>query len=191
MMIWSGSVRLPVARPSQHFASASDRYWIKGSHGLDPMIAPLKNTFAARAGYPTTLLVVPDASIDPRFADHLQVVCEGGVRFYAGMPVKLTDDTLIGTISILDSVPRPASLSEDEQQALAALARAIATHLELRRALDALATAQQAALRAARLTAGVRCQRRWRMSLASHSVPAPITSACCQLQRQAHRFRQS
>lgn len=148
--ICATSCRTPVAA---FCVRDGDRYWIKGSHGLDPMIAPLKNTFAARAGYPTTLLVVPDASIDPRFADHLQVVCEGGVRFYAGMPVKLTDNTLIGTISILYSVPRPAGLREDEQQALAALARAIATHLELRRALDALATAQQAALRAARLTA--------------------------------------
>lgn len=56
-------------------------------------------------------LVVEDVARDPRFADNA-ALAEGGVKFYAGVPLQSKKGEVLGTLCIMDDVPR--SMSEDE-----------------------------------------------------------------------------
>lgn len=55
---------------------------------------------------------VPDALGDDRFADNPLVTGEPRVRFYAGVPLTLSDGSTVGTFCVLDYRPR---LLDDEQ----------------------------------------------------------------------------
>ena len=93
--------------------------------------APLDAGFCpvvVRRGVP---LVIPDVVSDPAHAGN--PACANGVRFYAGTPLLTPDGKVIGTLCVLDGVPRPQGLSETHLDALAALARQVMSQLELRR----------------------------------------------------------
>ena len=74
-------------------------------------------------------LAVPDARTDERFRA-LSVVTDGGLRAYAGAPITSPDGHAVGTISVLDRVPR--DFASEQLDALAALGRQAARALELR-----------------------------------------------------------
>lgn len=76
-------------------------------------------------------LVVPDASLDPRFADNPFVTGRlGEVRLYASAPLVTPDDITIGRLCVFDDVPR--TLRPQQEQALGTLARQIVDVLVLR-----------------------------------------------------------
>ncbi|MEP9402619.1 GAF domain-containing protein [Sphingomonas silueang] len=81
------------------------------------------------------LLVIPDLGSDPRTRDNPIVTGGPAVRFYAGVPLRLGDATVIGTLCVLDVVPRPEGLDAEQQDTLLRLARQVVTTLELRRSL--------------------------------------------------------
>lgn len=56
-------------------------------------------------------LVVPDATLDPRFRT-MASVTEHGVRFYAGAPLTMYDGTRVGTLCIMDAQPREFSAED-------------------------------------------------------------------------------
>ncbi len=78
------------------------------------------------------VFVVPDARADPEFAERWFVVNEPHVRFYAGVPLVLTDGAAIGTLCVMDRVPRV--LRAEQLRALRSHAAHAAALLELRRA---------------------------------------------------------
>lgn len=90
-------------------------------------------------------LIVPDARLDPRFADSALVTGEAGIRFYAGIALRLLDGQAVGTLCVLDRQPRV--LDDTQIEALQLLASAVVQGLEGRR------LAQQAALSESRLRA--------------------------------------
>jgi GAF domain-containing protein len=51
-------------------------------------------------------MIVPDALLDPRFADHPAVTGDLRVRFYAGCPLILDDGACVGTLCLVDTRPR-------------------------------------------------------------------------------------
>lgn len=65
-------------------------------------------------------MTVRDATLDPRFKD-MAAVREQGIRFYAGAPLSMPDGTQVGTLCIMDAVPR--DLSAEELDLLTELAR--------------------------------------------------------------------
>ena len=69
-----------------------------------------------------------------RVGDNPLVAVDGGLRFYAGHLLATPEGVPLGTLCILDRQPRP-DLEPQERFALAALARQLASLLELRRAL--------------------------------------------------------
>jgi diguanylate cyclase (GGDEF)-like protein len=69
------------------------------------------------------ILVVPDASSDLRFFDHPLVRQHPGVRFYAGAPIRATNDATLGALSIMAFEPR--SLESDEHELLRELAASV------------------------------------------------------------------
>jgi GAF domain-containing protein len=115
----------------------ADRQWFKSRVGLEVNETSRDISFCAHAILERTMMVVHDALQDQRFADNPLVTCAPGIRFYAGAPLITPSGQAIGTLCVIDRDPR--ELSEDQQQALAALARQVVVQIELRRILTQLA----------------------------------------------------
>jgi GAF domain-containing protein len=112
------------------------RQWFKSRVGLEITEAPRDVAFCVHAITQRSMLVVPDALADERFRDNPLVTGEPHVRFYAGAPLVTPDGHALGTLCIVDRVPR--TLSDHERQALDALRRQVEAQLELRRNLQEL-----------------------------------------------------
>lgn len=118
-----------------------DRQWFKSKMGVTVSETPRDVSFCAHAILQSGLFLIPDARQDRRFANNPAVVSTPQVRFYAGAPLLTPDGYAIGTLCVIDTVPRV--LQQGQQQALETLAQQVVAQLELRRSVTAL---QQAAL---------------------------------------------
>jgi PAS domain S-box-containing protein len=78
-------------------------------------------------------MIIPDATADARFAGNPNVKGGPGIRFYAGQPLITTEGVAIGTLSVMDSVVRPAGLTELQREGLAVLADAVMLRLRAHR----------------------------------------------------------
>lgn len=115
------------------------RQWFKSRVGLEMAESPRDTAFCVHAIADGSMLVVPDALQDVRFRDNPLVTGEPHVRFYAGAPLVTPEGHALGTLCVVDRVPR--TLSVDERQALDALRRQVEAQLELRRNLMELTRA--------------------------------------------------
>ena len=114
-----------------------DRQWFKSKVGTDLKETSRDVAFCAHAILqPDEIFVVPDAHQDPRFATNPLVRDEPHIRFYAGAPLISPEGMPLGTLCVTDEVP--GYLSPAQTRALAALAREVVVHLELRRVIAAL-----------------------------------------------------
>ncbi len=83
--------------------------WFKSIQGLKTFSTERQVSFCSHAILQPTALVVENALLDPRFKDN-PLVREGPrVRFYAGYPVKNAQGVVLGTLCLIDSVPRAFS----------------------------------------------------------------------------------
>jgi PAS domain S-box-containing protein len=114
----------------------ADRQWFKSRYGLDVPETPRAIAFCDHAIRGSSILVVPDAKLDPRFCDNPLVTGEMHVRFYAGAPLVTPDGFALGTICAIDRSPR--ELNQQDAAILAALAEQIIHELEVRSALGEL-----------------------------------------------------
>ena len=116
------------------------RQWFKSRLGFSESETPREHSFCAHAiADPINLLVVPDASVDQRFADNPYVTERDGIRFYAGAPLLSSQADALGTLCVLDRAPK--KLTEEQLGALRILGRQVSYLLELRRISRALAAA--------------------------------------------------
>ena len=83
-----------------------NRQWFKSCVGLEVDHTDRSISFCGHAILDSAILIVPDASQDPRFSDNPLVVNEPFIRFYAGRPIKTPDGQRIGTLCIIDTQPR-------------------------------------------------------------------------------------
>ena len=128
-----------------------DRQWFKSEVGLGVHQTPLSVSFCAYAIRQPDIFVVTDARRHPLFAHNPLVTGDPKLRFYAGMPIQAADGTPIATLCVLDSVARPAGLTEIQQLTLRVLGRQVEAQLELRRSIkerDHRAAEQRAAANA-------------------------------------------
>jgi hypothetical protein len=109
------------------------RQWFKAELGLGFRETPLDLSICAKAILQPGLLVVRDTTQDPRFHDNPLVTGEPHLRFYAGALLATPDGLPLGTICVLDRVPR--DLTGQQAFALTTLAKQVMAQLELRRAL--------------------------------------------------------
>ncbi|XHR29637.1 MAG: ATP-binding protein [Chthoniobacteraceae bacterium] len=108
-----------------------DRQWFKASCGMEDRETPRNIAFCAHAILSDEMMIVPDATRDPRFADNPLVTGPHGIRFYAGMPLKAFDGTNIGVLCAIDRVPR--KFNAEQKELLKELAQITTAELRLRR----------------------------------------------------------
>ena len=108
-----------------------DRQWFLAHHGIDSTETPRKMAFCAHAIAGDETLVVPDAQQDPRFCTNPLVIQDPKVRFYAGTPLQSRDGHNLGTLCVIDRLPRHFSASQ--VRLLEDLAQLVLRELELRR----------------------------------------------------------
>ena len=109
----------------------TDRQWFKAKFGLTIEQTHRDLSFCAHAIHGHELFEIPDATHDQRFSDNPMVNGAGGIRFYAGAPVVLDGTHSVGTVCVVDHVPR--ELTPAQRRALRSLARHASVQLELRR----------------------------------------------------------
>src|SRR5688572_19633512 len=109
----------------------SDRQWFKSKIGLTLRETSRDIAFCAHAIMEPEIMIVADAAKDARFAHNPLVTSEPKIRFYAGAPLTTPDNLALGTLCVLDHVPR--KLTADQAAALRALSGLVMSHLELRR----------------------------------------------------------
>lgn len=105
------------------------RQWFKSRQGLDAPETPRNISFCGHAILGTTALVVPDAALDPRFADNPLVTGGPKVRFYAGHPLFARNGAALGTLCIIDSHSR--DFGEADQKILTDLAKLVERELNI------------------------------------------------------------
>lgn len=100
-----------------------------GRTGLDITETPRDQSFCAHAMNGPDLMIVPDATRDPRFADNPLVTGADGIRFYAGVPLVSEEGVPLGALCVIDRTPR-SGLTPLQKQGLRVLADDVMMRLD-------------------------------------------------------------
>jgi len=144
-----------------------ERQWFKARIGLEVPSTPRSDAFCvhAIAMGPEAVLVVEDATQDPRFAANPLVTGAPNIRFYAGATLTTKDGHNLGTLCVIDNKPRPRP-SEGELQRLKLLARIVVDEFELAKAQRETAEKQ----RLLELAESVAQLGHWRIDVATNHL---------------------
>jgi type IV pilus assembly protein PilB len=104
-----------------------ERQWFKSAQGLEATETSRDISFCAHAIHKDEVLVVPDAALDPRFAENPLVTGDPRMRFYAGYPLRSPGGYRLGTLCIVDRQPR--DFGPEEEQTLRDLGQLVESEL--------------------------------------------------------------
>ena len=111
----------------------AERQWFKSKVGLEATDTSRDISFCAHAILQPDILIVSDTLADKRFATNPLVTSAPQIRFYAGVPLLSSEGYALGTLCVIDYVPR--KLSQEQVEGLRVLSRQVSAQLELRRNL--------------------------------------------------------
>ncbi len=120
----------------------AQRQWFKSRVGLDATETPRSISFCTHAVAQRDMLVVEDALRDARFAANPLVTGAPDIRFYAGQPVFSHDGEAVGTLCVIDTVPR--SFDDAARQTLRDFAGLVEDELNKGALVEARLRAEQA-----------------------------------------------
>lgn len=106
-----------------------NRQWFKSSFGLAVKETHRDISFCGHAILGDEIFIVNDTSKDDRFVDNPLVLNYPNIRFYAGCPLNSQDGSKLGTICIIDNIPR--KLSAEDRVILKDLAALVQREIEL------------------------------------------------------------
>ncbi len=107
------------------------RQWFKSKVGLDASETPRDLAFCAHAIQGEDIYEVPDALENQLFKDNPLVTGSPDIRFYAGAPLINPEGHKLGTLCVIDTVPK--KLDEKQKETLRILSGFIINHFELRK----------------------------------------------------------
>lgn len=143
------SLAAQLCEASMAFVSLVDtaRLWFKSAFGavvtdIDRDVGFCSHTILGREPF-----IVTDALTDPRTCDNEMVLGPPFLRFYAGIPLIMSNGHAMGTLCVLDTTPR--EFTSRQLSNLKSLARQVITQLELRRANWQIANAHSDTLASA------------------------------------------
>ncbi|MCE4223706.1 PAS domain-containing protein [Methylobacterium sp. C25] len=110
----------------------ADRQWLKNECSPGIQNLPRSVAFCDHTIRSDAVLVVADATRDPRFASNPLVTGATNLRFYAGAPLILRSGIRVGALCLIDTAPR--SFTDDDVAALRDLAEIVVAHLRLHEA---------------------------------------------------------
>ncbi|MBE8991533.1 ATP-binding protein [Nostoc sp. LEGE 12450] len=139
------------------------RQWFKSKVGLDTESTSRDLAFCAQAILqPHDTLIISDTLLDPRFATNPLVTSDPYIRFYAGTPLITPEGYALGTLCVIDHVPR--QLNSEQLEALQVLSRQVMAQLELKRNFYKLQ----------RITSDEHKQIEYLISALSHDLRTPL-----------------
>jgi hypothetical protein len=90
-----------------------DRLFVKSAVGFEAGASvPRDIAFCPRTVQTHSQLVVPDARIDPDWADNPLVTGDPNIRFYAGRPLAGPNGEVVGALCLVDDLPRDMSVTD-------------------------------------------------------------------------------
>ena len=141
---YDGITRLAAAICGTPMASVTlvddHRQWFKSRFGLKASETPRDISFCGHAISTRDVMIVADAAADPRFRNNPLVTGDPHIRFYAGVPLTDPDGHCLGTLCVIDRVPR--ELTASQREALTLLSGQVMVLLESRRQVARLKQAQ-------------------------------------------------
>jgi signal transduction histidine kinase len=108
------------------------RQWFLANEGLGATETHRDVAFCSHAILDQTLMEVNDTAKDTRFADNPLVTDDPKIQFYAGQPLINSEGLALGTLCVIDRVPR--TLTPAQRATLKELSRAVIRLMDLRRA---------------------------------------------------------
>lgn len=107
-----------------------EKIWFASTLGCPDDDVAREGAFCASAIESDRVMVVPDATKDPRFRDN-PMVTGAGIRFYAGAPIRTPEGHRVGTLCVLDVQPR--QIDPEHVDALGTLADQASVSIATRR----------------------------------------------------------
>ena len=123
--------RVPIALVS---LVDENRQWFKSCQGLSASETSRGISFCGHAILNSSLLVIEDASLDPRFSNNPLVTGDPHIRFYAGAPLHNSEGFRLGTLCLIDRVPR--TFGEEDKSLLREIADCVEREINLQAAAE-------------------------------------------------------
>jgi signal transduction histidine kinase len=150
------------------------KQWFKAKIGIDNTDGARDTSFCGHAILQSDIMEVSDALTDERFHDNPLVLNDPKIRFYAGYPLVSPAGYTLGTLCVIDNVPR--SLTEEQKFTLRILGNQVMKMFELRlKNKEELVRNQLIEEQKKKLEASKTVQHKI-ISIIAHDVRGPVAS---------------